>query len=169
MREHPARRGPATPITAVILGDGRLAPPPSRRFNQQLVPLPDGRVLSIGGLRESSVAAEKDTEEVFAPAIGWRRVAPTKVRRVLPVAAALADGSVLVLGLAEPSGNSNRVERFEPTTNTWSDLPDLEVGLWNPSITALRTGQLLVAGGIRAEFDENKERPLLASVYMWTP
>jgi hypothetical protein len=60
----------------------------------------------------------------------------------------LADGQVIVMGGDGPSGAPiDSVERFDPSTETWSELPGLPEPRSNHTTTLLEDGRLLVVGG----------------------
>lgn len=118
--------------------------------------LPTGKVLVAGGAGPGGGAdpgglAIADAE-LFDPATGtWTATSPMAVARALPTATLLPSGEVLLVGgmrrwLGTESGISE-VERYDPVTGTWSPAQPLGWRVALHAATALRTGEVLVAGG----------------------
>jgi hypothetical protein len=105
---------------------------------------PDGKVMFFGEFADGE-----------APPRRWDPVANTLTN--LPVAgynifcsghSLLADGKLLVTGghLASHEGLSD-ASFFDPFTNTWTRLPDMNDGRWYPTNTTLPNGDVMVISG----------------------
>jgi N-acetylneuraminic acid mutarotase len=76
----------------------------------------------------------------------WRQDAPLPAPRS-EVAAALAGGSIYVVGGFTPEGQASaRVDAYSPATNNWRRLPDLPNAAHHPMAAGYR-GRLYVVGG----------------------
>lgn len=112
-------------------------------------------VLRRAGRRKLATALRARFDPGAAsPASAWRRGPALALERsgVRPIA--LADGGVLVtggqlgdsfLGNTRPCG---AVERWDPDTGRWCELPPLLRARMNHTATALLDGSVLVAGGV---------------------
>jgi hypothetical protein len=60
----------------------------------------------------------------------------------------LADGGLFVAGghIANSVGLS-RMSKYNPATNAWTDLPNMNAGRWYPTTTVLANGDVLVVSG----------------------
>jgi hypothetical protein len=66
-------------------------------FTHTATPLPDGKVLVVGGF--GGIEASQVTAEVYDPATGtWRLAAPMLIARQNLAAVLLPDGKVLIAG-----------------------------------------------------------------------
>ncbi|XYD01049.1 kelch repeat-containing protein [Pseudomonas sp. NMS19W] len=96
----------------------------------------------------------RSSELYDAPSNRWIASADLKIPRFAHTATLLASGEVLVVGgnNLQPSGGDvlDSVERFDPATGQWTDMPSLPVARMNHTATLLETGQVLVAGGYSA-------------------
>src|SRR5262249_55726265 len=127
--------------------------------------LPDGRVLVTGGASPGVPAdASIQSAEVFDPATGtFTLVGPMVKRRALHVATPLADGRVLLTGgfaLLDPPTRptSDAIPRilksaevFDPQTNTFPAVADMNVRRSRHAAVALADGRVLVTGGFTTE------------------
>jgi hypothetical protein len=120
------------------------------RCTHAAVELPDGRVLVVGGARESSLGSA----EIFDPAAGiWKHAAPMKQARAYPTATLLQDGRVLVAGGADLLPMAQPVyldtaEIYDPAADVWTDAPKMARA--HPAATATllpSSGKVLVVGG----------------------
>ena len=125
----------------------RLHPLAQARGGHAAAPLPDGRVLVVGGWIASHTYTL--TTEVIDPAAGTITAAPNA-----PVAAdaldavALADGRVLVTGgQFRPAEATAAAEIYDPTTNTWTDLPPMATPRLKHLSVLLGDGRVLIIGG----------------------
>jgi hypothetical protein len=116
----------------------------------------DGRVLMFGGDTTPTLAS------LFDPATArMTPVAPLPHPRVLPAAAVLADGRVVVAGSEhlrcyEPA--AREVDVYDPKANAWATLPRLPMplcaeayGAWKPSVAQASDGSLVLGGGLEPE------------------
>jgi hypothetical protein len=132
-----------------------------------LIPLADGRVMGIGDGFETDLAIV-----LFDPAgdRSWQSIdSPTVVRqpRVVP----LEGGDVLAFGyedLAIGRSPSSRVERFDASTNTWSEVAPMSTPREGAIIATLADGRLLVAGGATTT-DIEPEARALATTEIYDP
>jgi hypothetical protein len=120
--------------------------------------LPDGKVLVAGGAQGNHQVA---SAELYNPGTGtWSATAPMSVARSGQTATLLPDGKVLVAGggcnpgkhactaesTVDPSLNS--AELYSPGTGKWSPTGSMAVGREFATATLLKTGKVLVAGGL---------------------
>lgn len=125
--------------------------------------LGNGKVLIAGGITEESGNAGFATDECFIydPATG--AVQPTgsmSRRRTGHAATLLQSGEVLIAGgtntLSDPiqalAQTTNTAEKWDPATGQWSAAPSMPEALILPSMTTLRSGFVLVAGGYNANY-----------------
>ncbi|MFW6049848.1 MAG: hypothetical protein ACODAU_01670 [Myxococcota bacterium] len=124
-------------------GEGRLR---TARREHGAVPMPDGRVLIVGG-RSAADAPPLGTAELVDAAGGEvRRVAGSlAVPRVRPEVRALDDGTVLVIGGSDVEGAAvSAVERFDPVEDgfapTSCDVPGAGTAVPLPGARAAWVG-----------------------------
>jgi N-acetylneuraminic acid mutarotase len=122
---------------------------PGPRQEAGAAPLPDGRVLVMGGYAEAAREAL-----LYDPAANaWSYAAPMPTSRLIPSPTPLADGRVLVVGgevlndlpgvpQPEPTGDV-----YDPATNTWTKAGTMFDSPWYPPITLMADGRVLVTGG----------------------
>ena len=58
----------------------------------------------------------------------------------------MLDGCVYAVGGWEGTSRLDSVERYDPETNTWSDVPSLKMAVTSPAVVAC-DGALYVTGG----------------------
>lgn len=126
-------------------------------YGFQLVALPDGRALALGGNDGGELSGGTGglTTIVhrFEPGRGvWSTVAPMSTGRDEPQVVALADGSVLVAGgSADAGANGERglvsTERYDPVQDRWLRGPDLLEPRYGGHAVALSDGSVLILGG----------------------
>ena len=139
------RNDPATDAWAAA---GRLSTMP---IVFAATPLPDGRVLALGGGGHGEVAAA----EVYDPGSGaWAPTAGMTVRRYdYDVAPLLSTGQVLMAGgnALLPDGRGGApvadAEVYDPRTGAWSATGSMGTPRAGHSLTVLRNGTVLAAGG----------------------
>ncbi len=115
-----------------------------------IVALPDGRVLFIGGGFHDMSDARPDVD-VYDPTTGTLApFATMKVGRILPGAAALADGRVVVVdGMPDGSQTAYTIEVYEPATKAFRLLPSHpNVGVLSPFAIPMKDGRVLIGGGM---------------------
>ncbi len=140
----------------------------SGRTGQAAVLLGDGRVLIAGGKtgrtpiespeRDLFSLAPLDTAEVFDPRTGKFSAVGRMARpHYLATATLLDDGTVLVAGGWRLKGpvvvGMRDAELFDPGTGTFSKVEPLHVGRLEGTATLLKTGMVLMTGGIDNESD----------------
>src|SRR5262249_9858487 len=62
----------------------------------------------------------------------------------------MADGKLLVAGghLPDTNAGSPGVLTYDPFTDTWTRLPNMNAGRWYPTLTTLASGDVLVISGM---------------------
>ncbi|MBC7437920.1 MAG: hypothetical protein H7332_17850 [Bdellovibrionales bacterium] len=126
------------------------------RYGHTVLRLVDGRVLMFGGNTTNTLVS------IFDPASArMTPVAPLPHPRVLPAAAVLADGRVVVAGAEHLScyqPAAREVDVYDPKANVWTTLPRLPLplcaeanGTLRPSIVQASDGSLVVGGGLEPE------------------
>lgn len=135
--------------TAEVYETGLWTPIPAMgtaRLGHELVPLPNGKVLAIGGLGyETSV-------ELFDPALGtWSATQPLAIGRTYATATLLESGKVLVVGgQAAGGGYPSTAEVYDPNPTapgSWTSTLYMATGRRDHTATLLPDGEVLVAGG----------------------
>jgi hypothetical protein len=137
-------------------------------YGFELVALPDGRALAIGGNDGGELSGGTGglTTAVhrFEPGRGvWSTVAPMSTGRDAPQVVVLADGSVLVAGgAADAADDAARAlvsaERYDPVQDRWLRAPDLLEGRYGGHALALSDGSVLLFGGTN-DFNTEGEVP----------
>ncbi|WP_426750473.1 Kelch repeat-containing protein [Myxococcus sp. Y35] len=125
-----------------------LSPMPQPRQGHAAVPLPDGRVLIIGG-RNHTAMALASTLFWEPEARGFREGPPLRAERDRPVAVALADGSVLVLGADHDDQDLERGTRaklLRPGAEAWEPAGQT-VRLFHPGPVCVSDERVVIAGG----------------------
>ena len=141
--------GRATASTFLLTAAGVRPAVPliQARDGHTATPLPDGRVLVVGGYAAESTPPLA-TAEIFDPVSGrWTTTAPLRVARGGHASARLGDGRVLVTGGWTGRGGTARTEIFDPATATWAAGPDLPDVVDGHSAVELPDGGVLVTGG----------------------
>jgi hypothetical protein len=136
--------------------DIQPAPSPVRAIHSVL--LRDGRVLMVAGSGNDADAFAAGTfrTTVWNPATGQFTAVPTPVDLFCSGHVQLADGRVLIMGGTKsyPVPNGHGYEglvdsyAFDPATNRYTRLGNLNVGHWYPSATQLGNGDVLTLGGL---------------------
>jgi hypothetical protein len=118
------------------------------------VTLADGRVLVVGGVASpESAPVEQASAEIFDPRTErWRTAGQLTTGRSGFVRVALDDGGAIAAGGFGSLGTSEAsrlatVERFDPSSNTWSLTGDLPEAVAGATGLRLADGRVLVAGG----------------------
>ena len=143
------------PQHAAASGSGSFSPTGSlgtQRSSPAAAPLPNGRVLVVGGLDGSNMTLS--SAEVFNPATGSfssAGIGPLITGRFSAAAAPLPGGKVLVAGgtngaVTLPNANA---EIFDPATGTFSSagIGPMVVPRSSPAAAPLPDGRVLLAGG----------------------
>jgi hypothetical protein len=130
---------------------------PSTFFDFELVALPDGDALAIGGQEGGELAggdAVRAQVDRLDPDTGrWTPVAPMSTPRLRPQVAVLQDGRVVVTGGASGGDfdSSARIlqttEVYDPRTDRWTAGGDLLEPRRNGLAVVLQDGSVLVLGG----------------------
>src|SRR3954453_21229573 len=124
----------------------------SGRYNHTATLLNDGRVLVAGGNNSRPL----DSARLYDPATGrWSSAAPMNVAREGDGAVVLRSGKVLVAGGVTPSADTasatgaytRTAEIYDPARNTWARTQSMGTARFQPTMTVLQDGRVLVAGG----------------------
>jgi hypothetical protein len=114
-----------------------------------VVQLPDGRVLFLGGGLHD-MGDERAEVDAYDPRTGTVGSFPKLVRaRILPGAAALADGHVVVAGgSSRVDDDGKSIEIYDPATRAWRLLKGvLKESVISPFVIAMKDGRVLLGGG----------------------
>lgn len=142
-------------------GTGEFSPtgsPLERRDDAATAPLPDGRVLVVGGA--NNIGPPLATAEIYDPQTGtFSPTGEMAVARHLPFAAPLPDGRVLVGGGGENGsrpgdpnhGLRDSAEIYDPRTGEFSPTGSLPALRTAAEAAPLADGRVLVAGGSDGE------------------
>jgi N-acetylneuraminic acid mutarotase len=148
----------AAAMTLAVTGAAQAAWSPagsltSGRYDHTATLLKDGRVLVAGGNSsgplESAQLYDPDTNK-------WSDAAAMKVARSGQAAVRLESGKVLVAGGTAPAddapssgaaGYTRTAEIYDPATNAWAKTGSMRTGRFEPTMTLLKDGRVLVTGG----------------------
>jgi hypothetical protein len=128
------------------------APLSNGRYDHTATALKDGRVLVTGGYDGGALG----TARLYDPATNqWSDAAPMHFARHGHAAVLLHSGKVLVAGGYAPSadpaspasGYTRTAEIYDPAANTWTQAANMSKGRFQPTMTVLPDGRVLVAGG----------------------
>ncbi len=150
----PARAAAPPPYFAALGASGDTELQVARQ-NAVAAPLPDGEILIAGG---ANGGGYPDGAELFDPASDTFTALPEsgatepQIPRQNAVAAALPDGEVLIAGGAGASGYPRSAELFDPSSDTFTALPEsgateLQTIRVAAAAAALPDGQILIADG----------------------
>jgi N-acetylneuraminic acid mutarotase len=128
-----------------------VAAVPTGRFDHTTTLLKDGHLLVVGG----SNSGELDSVRLYDPTANtWANAASMPDARTGQAAALLHSGKVLVAGgqtatadPASPSGYTRTAELYDPASDTWSSAGTMSTGRFQPEMTVLEDGRVLVTGG----------------------
>jgi hypothetical protein len=119
--------------------------------------LDDGRVLITGGGPDVSISTTPglDSAEIYDPHQGTFRLVDAKMSslRIFHAMVTLEDGRVLIAGGSEGPGFNNAlrtVEIFDPETETFSAVGDMNAPRLVPAAALLRNGRVLLEGSFNA-------------------
>ncbi len=141
-----------------------VSPPSFERRSHTVTLLTDGRVLAVGGIEDAHEHSWNQIPELFDPqAAGgagpWSATSTAlHVRREGHAAVLLGDGTVLVAGgrlagntgppdAGDQDGISWAVEIYEPGTDSWIRVADMDYARHRHTISLLADGRALVVGG----------------------
>jgi large repetitive protein len=121
------------------------------RSDGSAVRLMDGRVLLVGGYAGGIIAAC----EIYDPATGqWSTTGSMALPRTNFTATRLPSGNVLVVGgvvtLTQTDGATAACELYDVASGTWSAAESMPAQRSSHSAVLLRSGKLLIAGGMSA-------------------
>jgi hypothetical protein len=123
------------------------------RRHSQCYPLPDGRILVVGGTDTTGVDGAASsfyaTAEIYDPATGtWTATGSlTPGGRVLHTATALPDGRILITGGWNGSAALSSAEIYNPATGAFSATGSMTTARANHKQAMLFNGRVLITGG----------------------
>lgn len=124
------------------------------RWGASAVTLADGRVLVVGGMASrDSDPIQQASAEIYEPTTGqWSSAGTLAAGRNDFTLVALPDGGALAAGGIGGLGTSayaiaSTVERFDPTSNSWSPAAELPSPRAGATGIRLADGRVLLAGG----------------------
>jgi Abnormal spindle-like microcephaly-assoc'd, ASPM-SPD-2-Hydin/Kelch motif/Galactose oxidase, central domain len=148
------------------------------RYNHTATVLKDGRVLVAGGADSAPLASAK----LYDPTTNtWSDAGTMHVARHGQAAALLDDGKVLVAGgftagtdPTAPGAYTRTAEIYDPAANTWAQVASMDTGRFEPTMTVLKDGRVLVAGGTGDAGGKSAVSLASAEIYnptgdTWTP
>jgi len=121
------------------------------RWLNNLVVLPDGTVLTAGGVDQTGQTLSSC--EIFNPATAsWSETSPMSTPRQTHTITALPDGRIVVTGgqiTGEYDGavETNSIEIFDPTSHTWSNGGTMMTARQSHTATLLEDSTILITGG----------------------
>ncbi len=126
----------------------------SHRYNAGLLPLPNGKLMAIGGNKHADTGTE-----IYDPATGsWTAGPSLALERVAPYVVVLRTGKVLVCG---SSGTdfvmTATCELYDPVANTFSAAASMLAPSAEGAATLLQDGRVLVTGGVINVWDPVNE------------
>lgn len=137
------------------------------RSEHVAVKLLDGRVLVAGGYYDNFFSPFRSSANLYSEATGtWEAAGDLDNPRAAPIAALLADGSVLVAGGGDFSGSLTSAERFIPTTHDFELVGSLNLARDTAGAVRLSDGRVFVVGGYLPGSETNYP---LASAEIYDP
>jgi hypothetical protein len=132
--------------------------------------LRNGKVLIVGGTLSGGVGPALPNADLYDPATGTFTATGNMLSARDQLAATLlSDGRVLAAGGRDfgipDSFADTDAEIYDPATETWSATTQMNVRRYLPTMTLLRNGTILVAGGI----DLNERTTRTAEIYVPGP
>jgi hypothetical protein len=124
--------------------------PQYHRHHGTLTLLPNGKVLSAGGISDYlGHPFPYSVAELYDPATGtWTSAGSMLTTHWKHTATLLPNGKVLVVGTDSGSGDYTKAELYDPAANNWSATGSLATGRQSHTATLLPNGKLLVVGGV---------------------
>ena len=133
----------------------------SRRHSQNY-PLPDGRILVVGGTNTTGVDGAAsifyETAEIYDPATGtWSATGSlTTGGRALHTASPLPGGRILIAGGWNGSAALSSAEIYDPATGAFSATGSMTTARANHRQTVLFDGRVLITGGFDSSRNSNR-------------
>ena len=158
----PATGGTCTAGAACTAGAWQILPFNAPVRAVHVVLMKDGKVLMVAGSGNdpNAFAAGTFTSAVYDPAAGTFKVIPTPTDMFCSGHVQLANGKVLILGgnAAYPAADGSHgyeglksSYEFDPDTETYTKVNDMNDAHWYPSATELGNGDVLAFGGLKAD------------------
>lgn len=145
-----AAAGAASAAPTAWTAVGSLA---NGRYDHAATLLKSGRVLVTGGYD----GVPSDGAELYDPGTAtWSNAAPMRLARTGHGAVRLQSGKVLVVGGSVPSADpaasngayTRTAEIYDPATDSWTQAASMGTARFQPTVTLLDDGRVLVAGGV---------------------
>ena len=139
-----------TPATAGAVNQvtfSQVANLTTPRQDPGAAPLPDGRILVVGGYNDTDLALK--SAEVFDPNTNtFGPIGATMAEgRYAPGVAALPDGRILVAGGWHDGNDIASAEVFNPSSGTFSPVGSMATVREEPGAAPLPDGRVLIIGG----------------------
>lgn len=124
------------------------------RQGAAVAPLPDGKLLLIGGTLDYG-NYNKDTVLRYEPdGNTWSSAPSMAAGRTRHTATALNDGRILVVGGYDGRGHDYvSAERYDPVANAWTRVAPMSLGREDHTATLLADGSVLVFGPVEGPGD----------------
>jgi WD40 repeat protein len=137
---------------------GKLSPTGSMssgRMGATATILPDGRVLIAGGSNDTSgYLAFLTSAELYDPKTGtFAETGSMHIGCAGPVATALSDGRVLIVGGYDGTSFLTSAELYDPKTGTFAETGSMSIVQRQATAILLSDGRVLIAGGFDAQQD----------------
>jgi len=121
-------------------------------YGYNLALLPDGKLLTAGGLDTTSYATQKISSVHDPNSTLWTAVGNLNVARYGGSMLLLHNGEVIMVGgIDSGAGNGNEIastEIYNPTSQTWRQVANLNVARHYAEAIVLSDGRVLIAGGV---------------------
>lgn len=142
-----------------------VAAMPVPRAGHAAATLPDGRVMIVGGTNNftdltTAIAGISNATLFYNPVTdSWASGPNIGGRRLVPALTRLGSGLMLITGGIEATllfgipiavTSTNKAQRFNPSTNSWSNAPNMPAGraYHQDNQVTLADGRLLLTGGV---------------------
>jgi Kelch motif/Galactose oxidase, central domain len=128
--------------------------------------LDNGKVLIVGGMqRDAGSLKALASAELYDPSTGtFEKTGSLETARAVHTSVLLGDGTVLVIGGAEPRWTAlGSVERYGVETGTFTTVGGLNTPRWKHAATLLEGDSVLILGG--TEIDDYAARLRSAEVF----
>lgn len=125
------------------------APMQLGRESHAIVPLPDGKIMVMGGFPERSAGHITATTEIYDPVSdSWRYGTPMTMPRAAFTATVLTDGSIVVTGgFSGEHSSTETCERYFPAQDRWERIADLERPRHGHKAISLNNDRIFVISG----------------------